>query len=1156
MRFILINILLLVGICSVAQQSKNNPSDTYKKLYSYVDNSILATGSWVKLKVKNDAIYKITYNDLMQYGISPSSIDPRKIKIYGNGGGMLPENNAEPNYDDLIENAIYVYGEADGQFDSGDYILFLGQSPVKWAYDSIHKVFNHIKHYYSDESYYFLTYNNDVNPGKRITPRTSSTQSPTNIITSFIDYQYHESDSINLLRSGKEWYGEYFDAVKTYTFNFNFPGIDITKQVSIRTNIAARNLVDSRFEINSQGTADTTIVIAIPGQFTADYARYSEDTLKFIPTGQNIAFTINSLTTGTIGWLNFIDINAYRNLSYAGSQMYFRNTESFGPGNISEYRMSNVTAAIKIWNITDPFNIKEQLYSFSGNQLNFRISSDDTLQQFVAFDGSSFQTPEFAGVVANQNLHGLGQVDMVIVSHPDFISQANRLATIHSTNDGFNVVVVTPEEIYNEFSSGSQDISAIRNFMRMFYSRASSPAAAPQYLLLFGDASYDYKKHFTQNTNYVPTYQSNISLIPTASYVTDDYFGLLDSTEGYYSNGALDVGIGRFPVKTIDEAKILVDKIEIYLSKKNSFSEMNGCTPYTQKISGNWRNTACFIADDEDNNLHIGQANELANYIDTANTNININKIYLDAYVQVTGSLGPSYPDANKALNKQVEDGALMINYTGHGGETGWSGEGVLKLSDINNWDNLYTLPVFVTATCEFSRFDDPERTSAGEMVLLHPNGGGIALFTTTRLAFSNSNFNLNKSFCKYAYNKYNGKYYRLGDLIRLSKIDNGSIVNIRNFVLLGDPALKLSYPENEVVTTEINGQDANTSIDTLKALSEVTVSGVIHDPAGQLMSNFNGVIYPTVYDKKKVTVTLANDPTSTHYYFIQQNDILYKGSATVTNGEFTFSFIIPIDMVESYGIGKISYYATDSLTDASGSYTGPSIVLGGIDSSSSDTAIPDVNLFLDDISFAFGDSTSENPILLAYLNDSSGINCNNLGFGHDIIAILDENTSQPIELNDFYIPDINTYKSGIVIYPFKSLALGKHTLKLKAWDFNNNSAEAYTEFFVTKPGDLSINNVYNFPNPFQDKTWFYFNHNQPCCDLVVEIKIYTATGVLVKTIAQTTESAGTSAYPIEWNGYGDNGVRLKSGIYPYHIKVKAINGSFLESSSKLVILR
>jgi len=1155
MRFLFTNILLLVGICCVAQQSKNYPPDKYKKVYSYVDHSVLATGSWIKLKVKTDAIYKITYNDLQQYGIAPSSVDPRKIKIYGNGGGMLPESNSEPNYDDLIENSIYVYGEDDGQFDPGDYILFLGQSPVKWAYDSVQKVFNHINNYYSDDSYYFLTINNNASLGKRISTQPSLTQTPNSIITSFNDYQYHENDSVNLLKSGKEWYGEYFDAVKTYHFNFNFPGIDLTKPISVRTNIAARNLVDSRFELDADSKSDTLNIIAIPGQYTADYARYSEDTLKFIPAGQNIDLTINSLTTGTVGWLNFIDINVYRNLSFNGSQLYFRNAESGGAGNISEYRMSSVSSAIKIWDITDPFNIKEQLYSISGSQLSFRTSSD-TLRQFAAFDGSAFQAPEFKGTVTNQDLHGLGQTDMVIISHPDFLSQANRLATIHASKDGFNVVVVTPQEIYNEFSSGSQDISAIRNFTRMLYARASSSVTAPRYLLLMGDGSYDYKNHFTQNTNYVPTYESNISLIPTASYVTDDFFGLLDSTEGYYSNGVLDIGIGRFPVKSIDEAKAVVDKVELYISKKNSYTEMNGCTPYTREISGNWRNNACFIADDEDNNLHIGQANELANYVDTANPNININKIYLDAFVQVTGPLGPSYPDANKALNKQVEEGALMINYTGHGGETGWSGEGVLKMTDINKWDNLYTLPAFVTATCEFSRFDDPERTSAGELVLLHPNGGGIALFTTTRLAFSNSNFNLNKSFCKFAYKKYNGEYYRLGDLIRLSKIDNGSIVNIRNFVLLGDPALKLSFPENEVVTTEINGKDANTTTDTLKALSEVTVSGIIQDPSGQLMSNFNGVVYPTVYDKKKVTITLANDPTSSHYYFNEQNDILYKGKATVANGAFTFSFIVPKDMTENYGMGKISYYATDSLTDATGSYIGPSIVLGGIDTTTQDTAMPDVNLFLDNLSFTFGDSTSENPILLAYLNDSSGINCNNLGFGHDIIATLDDNTNQPIELNDYYIPDIDTYKSGEVIYPFKSLALGLHTLKLKVWDLNNNSAEAYTEFFVTKPGNLSMKNLYNFPNPFKDKTWFYFEHNQPCCDLELDIKIYTATGVLVKTISQTTESSLNSVYPIEWNGCNDNGVQLKSGVYPYHIKVKAVNGSYLESSSKLVILR
>ncbi|MFA4852866.1 MAG: type IX secretion system sortase PorU, partial [Bacteroidales bacterium] len=972
----------------ISAPAKNNSA------HQYVQNSALASGTWYKLKVKNNGIYKITYYDLVQHGIDASSIDPENIRIYGNGGEMLPESNAESNYDDIMENAIYVEGESDGHFDQGDYILFYGKSPVEWTYDTTRKVFIHSINYYSDETCYFLTY--DKGPGKRIQSQNSSGLPATNIITKFNDYDYHEKDSVNLLKSGKEWYGEYFDITDSYNFNYTFPDIDIHSRAVIRANIAARNLTDTQFNILTGGNTFTLNVSAIPGQYTADYARFAEDTMGFFPIDSNVNITINKMTTGSIGWLNFIEINVVRDLNFKGHQMRFRNTGCISNGNITEFRMSNSNASIKLWDITNPFNIKNQQYSLNGSDLCFRVPTD-SLREFIAFDNSLFLTASFEGAVQNQNLHALGKTDMIIITHPDFISQANRLADIHLALDNFSTIVVTPQEIYNEFSSGIQDVSAIRNFIRMLYDRASSDNDIPKYLLLFGDGSYDYKNRIAENTNYIPAYQSLNSLMPVSSYVTDDFFGLLDSTEGYYSNGALDIGIGRLPAKSIEEAKTLVDKIEYYLIKKSAYTEVNGCNTYTQDIPGDWRNMVCFIADDEDNNLHIGQAEGLATFVDTMYNNINIDKIYLDAYMQIIGPNGTSYPDVNKALNERVQKGALLINYTGHGGETGWAAEKVLQISDINHWKNLTNMPVFITATCDFSRFDDPSRNSAGEQVLLNPNGGGIALFSTTRLAFSNSNFNLNKSFCEFAFKTVDNAYYCLGDIIRLSKIDNGSISNIRNFVLLGDPALKLSYPENTVVTTTINGHQVNTTPDTLKALSIVTISGIIQNSDGQKLTDFNGTIYPTVYDKKIIATTLANDPQSSPYNFSRQNQILYKGKATVENGEFGFSFIIPKDMNENYGIGRISYYANNEQTpacrqgrDAGGYFENSYFIIGGIDSTAAiDNTGPLIKLFLNDTTFSYGGTTDKNPLLLAYIEDPNGILVTGNSFGHDITAVL-----------------------------------------------------------------------------------------------------------------------------------------------------------------------
>ena len=1153
-RIIFINIFLIFNIFCFSQTHKKNYKSTSKSNHAYASNSVLSKGSWFKISVKNDGIYKITYNDLLQYGIDPNSIDPRNIRIYGNGGGMLPEYNLMPNYDDLIENAIYIAGEADGHFDVNDYILFYAQSPVKWTYDTVQHIFTHQINYYSDETCYFI--NTDIGPGKRINIHNSLSNTPNQIFTTYNDYIYHEKDTINLLKSGKEWYGEYFSSIKNnYTFNFAIPNINKNYRSLIRTNIVAANTINTQFNLLADGNNDTINVQAVSGSSSSDYAKCSIDTMSFFPSGSNINVSTTMVTSSSLGWLDYIELNVIRNLTFTGQQLLFRNTSSVGTGNISEFKINNINQNIQIWDVSDQFNIKNQQYIPNSDSLYFIISTD-TLKQYIAFDESSFYTPMFEGKILNQNLHRLGNIDFIIITDPNFISQANQIATIHSTFDNISSIIVTPQQIFNEFSSGTQDVTAMRNFIRMLYDRSDS-LHAPKYLLLLGSASYDYKNHFTSNTNRVPTYESNNSLLPTASYVTDDFFGLLDSTSGYFANGDLNIGIGRMPIQTVDEANAMVNKIETYLYKKSTFTETNGCTTFNKEIQGDWRNVACFIADAGNNDLHIGQAEGLVSYVDTANVNINISKIYIDAFVEAHGPGGNTYPDVNKAITKQVQDGAVMINYTGHGGEEGLSAEYILTISDILNWKNILNMPVFVTATCEFSTFDDPERISAGEDILLNPVGGAIAMFTTTRVSLSNTNFSLNKSFCKFAFKKDNGSYRRFGDIIKLSKIDNGSIVNNRNFVLLGDPVLRLSIPENTVVTSTINGHSCDSIPDTLKALSEVTITGFIQNTNGQKMSNFNGEIYPTVFDKPYLITTLSNDPDSPPYNFYQQNHILFKGKANVINGNFTFSFILPKDMKLAYGEGKISYYAKDSIVDATGFYEGNNFIIGGIDTLVNfGKTGPSIRLYMNDSNFISGNIIDKNPIMLAFLKDSNGINNTGNGFGHDITAVLDGNTGNTLDLNDYYIPDANTFTKGIIAFPFVNLSEGLHTLKLTVWDMCDNSAEDSIKFIVSTPSSLLLKNMYNFPNPFSDKTGFYFEHNQPCCELDVEINIYSISGAHVKTIHQIVPTVDYSISPIEWNGRNDAGAKIESGVYIYNIKVLTTEGSYLESSNKLIILK
>ena len=1128
-----------------------------KKEKTYASSSVLASGNWYKIAVNSRGVYQISYQQLQNLGINPESIDPRNIRIYGNGGGMLAEANNAFRHDDLIENAIYVHGENDGKFDETDYVLFYGESPNEWSYNQSFKRFEHQTNKYSDWNYYFINY--DIGTGKRITTQNSHTSPATVQVNTFNDYNYEEKETYNLLKSGKEWYGDLFDLELSRSYSFSFPNIISDSLAKIELSLIGRSTSISSFNLSVGGTSANISIAPIPGSYTSDYAKESQYVHSFNPNSSSFSVSLSYNKGGLSeakAWLNYIVVNVWRNLSFYGSQMHFRNTACIGTGNISEFSISNASSAILVWDISDLKNIKQQDYNLSGNLLSFKVATD-SLKEFIAFNGSSFLSPQLLGSVQNQNLHALGQHEMIIITHPNFSTQAEQIAEIHRTQDNFDVAVVNLFHIYNEFSSGKQDVSAIRDFMKMFYDRASVPEELPRYLLLFGDASYDYKNRVNSNTNLVPTYQANNSLVPVSSYATDDYFGLLDNNEGLNASGDLDIGIGRFPVTNTTQANQIVEKIKRYTAETDLIQGSDPCA-FQNNVSNfaDWRNTVCFIADDGDGNLHQKQSERMAKIIDTTYQQYNIDKIYLDAYPQISTPGGERSPETNNAINQRMQKGALIVNYIGHGGEVGWGHERFLEVSDINSWSNSYNLPIFLTATCEFSRYDDPDRISAGEYVFLNPSGGAIGMLTTSRIAFSSSNEQLNKTFIQNVFEEdSNNEHYRLGDLIQKCKVENGSSTQIRNFILLGDPALQLSYPKHKIETTSINGQSIS-SQDTIRAMEKVTIEGRITDQNGNHLSNFNGTIFPSVYDKASSYTTFGlNPPESYPMNFSLQNNILYKGKASIVNGNFSFSFIVPKDISYSYDFGKISYYAKNDNEDAAGYYS--ELTIGGSSPNAIiDNSGPEIALYMNDESFVFGGMTDENPLLLAFISDSSGINTVGNGIGHDIVAIMDEETTDAVNLNDYYEADIDSYQSGTVKYPYSKLSPGNHRIRLKAWDVFNNSSEAYTEFIVVESAELKLSHVFNYPNPFTTRTEFIFEHNQACCNLDVIIQIFSITGSIIKTIEKTMSSVGYRADPILWDGTDEFGARIGRGVYVYQIIVKGENGSVAKETGKLVILK
>ncbi len=1125
--------VLSFEIQKVIIQLKNGKNPQNSR--TYADHSVLSSGNWYKIRAKNYGIHRISYNDLLSMGMDVASINPRDLRIYGNGTGMLPENNGDLRIDDLLENTIKVIGEEDGSFDEDDYILFYAESSVKWNYNEIQIRFEHSKNIYSDYTNYFITA--DLGPGKRIQKTESVTSDPTHNVITFSDYTYHEEDFENVIKSGKNWLGERFENQLTYNFPFNLPNICTDVEVLVKMYMVARSTEPSYFKffLNGKEKYEMRITQISPSDNT--YARYALKKFSYFPedTLNIITVCYDPPNSSSIGWMNYLYINLRRQLKYYGSQLRFRDINSFGNGKIARFKLSDASENVNIWDVSRIDSVMEINADLINDSLIFTLPTD-SLRQFIAFDGSSFYSPEFVEKVENQDLHATGNTDYIIISHPDFLNEANWLGDFHLERDGLSYIVTTPDRIYNEFSSGVQDISAIRDFVKMIYDRAQEDQK-PKYLLLFGDGSYDYKDKIDIFSNFVPTFQSSESLKMVQSYVCDDFFGLLDDTEGLNANGTLDIGVGRLPVNSVEEAQNAINKIHVYTSE-------------SQDIMGDWRNRICFIADDEGKNAYITHAEELNDIIQAEQDVLNVNKIYLDAFQQISGISGERYPEVNKAINEQVEDGAFIIDYIGHGSEVGWSDEHVLEISDIVNWKNINKLPMFMTATCEFSRYDNPGMKSAGEIMFLSPDGGAIALITTTRLAFSTYNQYVNKRFIGNVYKKTDSGHYTIGDIYRLSKTPQST--NTRNITLFGDPALTLAYPKYKISTTSINNIPVSEFSDTLKAFTKVTINGIIEND-GQKISDFNGKVFPIVYDKPSVNKTLGNNSQSYPREFLLREKILYKGNCKVVNGEFSFTFVVPDYLTPQYGFGLISYYAHNDYIDATGSEH--EVMMGGVDHSVPvDVSGPAISIYLEKDDFVSGDVTSNSPIMYVSVFDENGINLSGDGFGRDIVAVLDDDYRQPITLNKYFEPDPDSYQSGKIVYPFTNLSYGHHNINFKAWDVCGNSSEVIIDFFVDENAKLTLSHVINRPNPFKNSTEFVFNPNKSLDDYDVCIKIFSIRGQLVKTINKNVNSSNFEIEPIKWNGRNDNGEKLNKGIYIYNIIVQKDNFN-AERTQKLVII-
>lgn len=1129
-------------------------------------NSVLRDGDIYKIAVRQSGVHKLTYAFLKdELQIPIDNVDPRTIKLYGAGGGIVPVYLRESRIDDLEENHIFISGEDDGSFDGADYLLFYAQDPNRWYFNEDDQIFEMEKNIYSDANYYFLK----ISSGNGLRIQTQSDLVNANYtVNAFDDFNRYEEDKVNPLHdwiltqgSGQEWFGDHFRVVRKYDYNniFSFPNLVDGAPAKIKAQMALRATKSDYFRINIDGQSLQSSLsqrVSNLSDNLIEYAKLTKLEASVTLEDGDVDLSVsyphpNGAGDGSEGWLDYIQMNVQRRLIMSGEQMSFRNIAS-RQFNASAFELSGADGNLLVWDTSDPLRPKAQEFRLDGDLLRFGQNTSGLIRQFTAFHpADALLKAEAVGQIENQNIHALDNIDMAILYHSDFQEAAALLAQHRNDFSDLDVALVRIDHLYNEFSSGRQDPTAIRDFAKMLFDRN----ARFKYLLLFGDGSFDPRDRYELGNNFIPVYEKN-SLNPLFGFPTDDYYCLLSNESANDPlSGSLDISIGRLPATNAKEAAALVRKIIHYDTHPATL--------------GDWRNRMIFVGDDEDDNFHIRDANRIADRLSNANPFLNIDKIYLDAFPQVSTPGGDRFPSVTEAINQGIFKGAMVVTYLGHGGSRGWAQERILNISDITAWENLDRQPLFMTATCSFTGYDDAGFTTAGEKVILNEKGGSIALMTTVRAVYASLNAELTQKALEELFDrKGSDQIPTLGDAIQRAKnaFSGSSITtNSRKFALIGDPAQRLSIPQYQVETTQVDEKPVTESQnDTLRALQKVKIRGRIVDAAGQKVERFNGVLFPSIFDKPLTISTLGQDSDSRIFNFKVQKNIIFKGRATIEKGEFEFTFVVPKDINYQYGSGKISYYALDESQklDAGGSYE--KIIIGGTNPNAfQDDQGPLVEVFMNTEDFSFGGLTNANPLLLVRLSDDNGLNVVGNSIGHDLEAVLDEDTQNTLLLNDFYESELDDFTKGSVRYPLNKLSDGLHAIRVKAWDVANNSAEGYTEFVVAASGEVALEHVLNYPNPFSESTCFQFDHNLSNQEIDVLIRIYTVSGRLVKTLEQSLFSDGAIRQDncIRWDGRDDFGDPLARGVYLYQVKVRSGNSgaatiSGESSFEKLVILK
>lgn len=795
-------------------------------------------------------------------------------------------------------------------------------------------------------------------------------------------------------------------------------------------------------------------------------------------------------------------------------------------------------------------------------RLDYISIHSNTAAPVPSFSTASFPTPEYVYNITNQDHHADAAVDMVIIIPTSqlFRSQAERLKALHEQNDGMTVCIVPADELYNEFSSGTPDATAYKRYMKMFYDRAESDEGLPKYLLLFGDGVWDNRMLTASCSSLSPNdfllcYESENSFSQVNCYVSDDFYGMLDDGEELAgtssSYGKLDVAIGRLPARTLEQATTMVDKIENYVGNNEA---------------GAWKNTVVVLGDDGDSNAHMRAADAVAKIVENLQPTMDVKRIMWDAYERETSSTGSRYPDVETLVKRYMTNGALVINYNGHGSASAMSHEYVLELNDFEETVSKH-LPLWVTASCDIMPFDGQE-DNIGETAMYNPNGGALAFFGTTRTVYTDRNLTINSAFTKHLFSRDgNGKHISIGEAVRLAKVElvtptNGGIsypdntINKLHYVLLGDPALVLSYPDEGVVIDSINGVDvASGESVTLKAGTVVSVTGHV-DENGTEATDFNGQLTASVYDAEKTVVCRLNDTSAADvaFTFNDRSDMVFQGNDSIRNGRFNFRFVVPKDISYSTGKGRLLMYAINN--DRTKEYNGDTynFYMNGSSEFKRDSLGPNIYCYLNSSSFTNGGNVNSTPYFYAEVSDEDGINASGIGIGHDLQLTIDGDASKTYTLNDYFSFDFGSYTSGTVGYSIPTLATGNHKLRFRAWDVLNNCTTAELSFNVVDGIAPELISVDCSRNPATSSTSFVIVHDRIGSNLDVKIDVYDMAGRKQWTHSESGEQA-SGTMTIDWDLSSNDGRRLGTGVYLYRVSVSGDGSGETSQTKKLIIL-